>query len=49
MSSPQAGNTEKSIVAITVRSEVTAVWKTNLCNLLKSFTKNGQTVIRCAQ
>lgn len=45
MCSPEAGNTHtKSIVTITVRCEVTAL-KTNLCNLLKSFIKNWQTII----
>lgn len=36
---------KKSMVAITARWGVTAVWKTNLCNLLKTFTRNWQTQI----
>lgn len=40
---------EKSIVAITVRCEVTAMWKTNLCNLLKSFIKNWWKVIHSSR
>lgn len=40
MCSPEAANTTKSIVAITVRCEVTAMWKTNLCNRPMSFIKN---------